>query len=53
MIHDYLYKARWLSRREADGVLLEALEAAGGVMVATLANVGGCAGVRWAFFGGR
>lgn len=29
VIHDYLYKIRWTSRREADGVLLEALEAVG------------------------
>ena len=53
VIHDYLYKARWLPRREADGVLLEALEAAGvslwrrWPMWAAVRVFGG------AFFGGR
>ena len=53
VIHDYLYNAHWLSRREADGVLLEALEAAGvswwrrWPMWAAVRVFGG------AFFGGR
>ena len=46
VIHDYLYKARWLSGARLTGCCWKRLRRRG-VMVATLANVGGCAGVRW------